>query len=144
MRKEVIFAVIFGVILGGIILFGINLANNSVNNTAALSQSPAVTPNTTPTPEISTAKNFSIILPEDHSVTSETTTTLRGTAEPGSTVAIITELNDLLVDVAADGTFTSSINLSSGVNHIKAVQAGSDKTTKSVSITVIQSDTIPE
>lgn len=143
MRKEVIFAVIFGIILGGIILFGINLANNSVKNgIEATPSAQSNQPTATPTPE--TKSTFDVIVPQDHSVLSETTTTLRGTAEPLSTVAIITELNDLMIDVSSEGTFSAQINLSSGANNIKVVQVGKDKKYLSIKLTVIQSDTIPE
>jgi len=144
MRKEVIYAVIFGIILGGIILFGINLANNSVSNPVISEDSTPSAKNTTPTPTVIIKKSLEIIFPQDHSVMTETSTTLRGIAEPNSTVAVITELNDLFVDVSPEGTFSAQIDLASGANTIKVVQAGIDNTTKDISISVIQTNTISE
>ena len=144
MRKEVLYAVIFGVILGGVILYGINLANNSTKISTEQNQPTPSIQNTTPTPTTDAIKIFDLLVPQDHAVITEKSTTVRGIAEPGATVAIISELNDLIVDVSPEGTFSAQIDLSSGVNKIKVVQAGRNETTNSISITVIQTDTIPE
>jgi hypothetical protein len=144
MRKEVLYAVIFGIILGGIILFGINLANNSVNNPVTTEESTPSAKNITPTPTQVTNKTFDLLLPEDHSVIIEDITLLKGIAEPLSTVAVITESSDYLLDVSPEGTFSAQINLIPGANAIKVVQAGIDNTTKSISISVIQQTTLPE
>ena len=144
MRKEVLFAVIFGIILGGIILFGINLANNSVkSNVPAVQTTPTpISVSNTPTPTIK--KLFEVLTPLDHSVITENTTTVRGVAEIGSSVAIISELNDLIVEVSPEGTFSAQINLDPGANNIKVIQANKDKKTDTISISVIQSTNIPE
>lgn len=144
MRKEVIYAVIFGIILGGIILFGINLANNSVSNPITQTESTPSAKSITPTPTVIVQKALDIIFPQDHSVMTETSTTIRGIAEPNSNIAIITETNDSMINVSPEGTFSAQIDLSAGANTIKVVQAGADGTTKKVSITVIQTNTIPE
>lgn len=144
MRKEVLFAVIFGVILGGIILFGINLANNSVNNSPAATNPTPTVQNVSPTPTPQVSNKFDILIPQDHSVITEDTTTIRGTAKPNSSIAIMTESNDLLIEASQEGTFSAQINLVPGVNKIKVVQADKDHNTQTISLSVIQSDTIPE
>jgi hypothetical protein len=143
MHKEVLFAVIFGIILGGIILYGINLANNSVRD-ISITDSSSSAQNTTPTPTPTIKKSFDVLLPENHSVITEKTTLLKGIAKPLSTVAVITEANDLILDVSPEGTFSAQINLIAGTNKIKVIQADKNSTTNSISILVIQQDTIPE
>jgi hypothetical protein len=144
MRKEVLFAVIFGIILGAIILYGIQLANNSLSKINT-NNSGTQTGTGSPTPSVSIVKDsLQIISPQDHAVITESTTTLRGTAKPASTVAVITESDDLIIETSPEGTFSAQINLIGGENTITATVLNPDKTTQYISITVIRTDNLPE
>ncbi|KKT29505.1 MAG: hypothetical protein UW41_C0033G0005 [Candidatus Collierbacteria bacterium GW2011_GWC2_44_18] len=142
MRKEVLLAVIFGVILGGVILYGINLANESATDLSNEDKtSAATTPVATPT---LTQKSLSIVSPQNHSVTSDKLITLTGRATPASNIAIISEIDDLIIETSPAGTFSAQINLISGENTIAVTEVKNDNTTITESITIIQTPNLPE
>ncbi|KKT52054.1 MAG: hypothetical protein UW64_C0030G0007 [Microgenomates group bacterium GW2011_GWC1_44_37] len=140
MRKEVLLAIIFGVILGGVILYGINLANKSVSNTPT---EKTVDSQITPTPTV-TGKSLSIVSPQNHSVTSDKILSLTGRAGPSSNLAIISELDDLIIEASPEGTFSAQINLIGGENTISITELQNDLTTKTETITIIQTPNLPE
>lgn len=141
MRKEVLFAVIFGIILGAIILFGIRLANNSVNG---LNFNPdSATPSSEPAaPKVK--KTFEIISPQNHSVLTEKVISLSGRALPNSTLAITSEADDLIIESSPEGTFSAQLNLIAGENTLTVTTLLKDNQTESQSLTVIQTNTLPE
>ena len=142
MRKEVLLAVIFGVILGGVILYGINLANESATDLSNEDKtSAATTPVATPT---LTQKSLSIVSPQNHSVTSDKLITLTGRATPASNIAIISEIDDLIIETSPAGTFSAQINLISGEITIAVTEVKNDNTTITESITIIQTPNLPE
>ena len=141
MRKEVLYAVIFGIILRGVILYGIRLANNSANilpmddEAASVSAQPSQTPVT---------ESFQIITPQNHAVLTEKSISLTGTGLPGTSLAIVTELDDLIIEISPEGSFSAQINLLGGENTITLTNLLSDYTISSQTFTVIQSSTLPE
>ncbi len=141
MRKEVLLAVIFGIILGGVILYGINLANKSVSNGTATQNTTGSKP--TPTPS-NTVKSLEIMKPVDHTVTIEKTINLEGKATPGSTLAIVSESDDLIIEASTEGTFSAKLSLVSGENVITVTQLLKDNKTVTETLTVIQTATLPE
>lgn len=141
MRKEVLFAVIFGIILGAIILFGIRLANKSVSNLNLNKET--ATPSSEPAGTL-TKKSFEIDSPQNHSVLTEKVITLSGRALPNSTLAVISEVDDLLIESSPEGTFSAQLNLVGGENTLTVTTLLKDNLTESQSITVIQTNTLPE
>lgn len=141
MRKEVLFAVIFGIILGAIILFGIRLANKSVSNLNLNKET--ATPSSEPAGTL-TKKSFEIDSPQNHSVLTEKVITLTGRALPNSTLAVISEVDDLLIESSPEGTFSAQLNLVGGENTLTVTTLLKDNLTESQSITVIQTNTLPE
>jgi len=141
MRKEVLSAIIIGVILGGIILFGINLANKSANNLTPPKDSSSVA--VTPTPAAS-IKSIEIISPQNHAVITDKSISISGKATSGANLAIITEVDDLIIQSSVEGTFSAQINLIAGENTLSVTALLPDNSTESASITVIQSNTLPE
>ncbi|HBC45208.1 MAG: hypothetical protein UX08_C0025G0011 [Candidatus Collierbacteria bacterium GW2011_GWB1_45_35] len=141
MRKEVLLAVIFGVLLGAIILIGINLANNSVSSLPSSNDTSSTKTVPTPSPA---KKSVEIISPQNHAVISEKTISLSGKATPDANLTIITEIDDLIIQSSAEGTFSAQINLIAGENTITVTTLLPDYSTESESITIIQSTTLPE
>lgn len=140
MRKEVLYAIIFGIILGAIILFGIKLANNSVSSLTSGNESTA-TDAPTPSPA---RKSFEIISPQNHAVLTDKVITLLGRADPSTSLAIISESDDLLLESSPEGTFSAEINLIAGENTLTVTTLLKDNLTESQTITVIQTNTLPE
>lgn len=141
MRKEVLYAIIFGIILGAVILFGINLANNAARSFPSPSGLSAGS--FTPTPSVR-PKTLEIISPQDHTVTTEKTLILSGQTTPSADLAIITEVDDLLLQAGPEGTFSAQINLIAGENTLTVTHLLSDRTVETKTITVIQLNSLPE
>ncbi len=141
MRKEVLLAIIVGIALGAVILFGINLANKSVSSSTSTGQTKNSGAN--PTPTVAN-KSLTIVSPLNHSVTTEKMILLTGRAHPGANLAIISELDDLLIEASPEGTFSAQINLEAGENIITISEVQKDLTLISESISVIQTASLPE
>lgn len=143
MRKEVILAVIIGVLLGGIILYGINLANSS-SKINLDDQDPNKNTQETPSTVKTSENQISIIFPQGNSVVTDSQLTLKGSAKPNSSVAIITESDDIITTSDSTGNFSSLINLISGENLITITAVDENQATTSASIYVIRTTTLPE
>jgi hypothetical protein len=144
MRKEVILAVIIGVLLGGVILYGINLANNSAKSSQEDQKQSEQVKEKTPNSPITATNKISIITPQDHSVVTESTITLKGSAKPNQNIAIVSESDDILTVSDEKGNFSSNINLISGENTITITVVDDKQATASSKISVIRTATIPE
>lgn len=140
MRKEVLYAIIFGIILGAIILFGVKLANNSVSSLTSENES-ITTDAPTPSPA---RKSLEIISPQNHAVLTDKVITLLGRADPNTSLAITSESDDLLLESSPEGTFSAEINLIAGENTLTVTTLLKNNLTESQTITVIQTNTLPE
>jgi hypothetical protein len=144
MRKEVILAVIIGVLLGGVILYGINLANNSSKLNPDNNETEENNSKATPTPSKKLDNQVTIIIPQDNSVVTESSITLKGSAKANANIAIISESDDLIITADNNGNFSSDVNLISGENTIAVTAVDDKQATSSASITVIRTTTLPE
>jgi len=143
MRKEIILAMIIGVLLGGVILYGINLANNSsTSNKSDNLQENEFQNNLSPTPKEN--NKVSIIFPQNNSVVTEDKITLKGTAKPGSNIAIISENDDIITTTDASGNYNSIINLINGENQVNVTAIDEKLATSSASIIIIRTSSLPE
>lgn len=61
---------------------------------------------------------FTVISPDDESLTSTRTITVKGTAQPGSTIVISSNSNDVAAQTTADGKFSATITIDAGANKI--------------------------
>lgn len=77
-----------------------------------------------PTPD----KSFFITItePQPESITDKRTVTISGTTNPGNTVIISSNQDDVVAEPKADGTFSTSITINAGPNVIVA-RAMNDK-----------------
>lgn len=121
MRKEVIVAIVIGFALGLVITFGVWTANRALKERQVVTPPP--TGEITPVAQITPAPSFSleIISPEDQSLLSQAKISLSGKTQAGSTVVVISEKTEDIVEVAEDGTFTSEVALVGGTNEITVI-----------------------
>ncbi len=142
MRKEVIFALILGSLLGGIILYGIKLANNaaSLSNQGEPQEDNRVVTN--PTPKIQ--DGISIITPEDHAVVFESLLPVKGTSKPGSTIVIVSDDDEKIIESDENGNFETEIDLVGGENNILFGSYSSDTFIASASVQIIYTTTVIE
>jgi len=143
MRKEVILAVIIGVLLGGVILYGINLANSSSKINSG-SKNTEENSQETPSPTKISDNRISIITPQNNAVVTKSLISLKGSVKPNSSVAIVTESDDIITTADNAGNFSSDINLISGENIITVTAVDENQATASATITIIRTATLPE
>jgi len=142
MRKEVIFALILGSMLGGVILYGINLANKSASlnpqpTTETTSpQTPQVTPSITP--------DLTIITPQDHAVVFESKLPIKGSSRPGSTIVIVSDEDEEIIDTDNNGSFDATIELLGGENNILISSYLSNTPIASASLQIIYTSNVLE
>jgi len=143
MRKEVIFALILGSLLGGIILYGIKLANDA----ASLPDQEIITENKTtspsPTPK-AIEPGLTITTPENHAVVFESTLSLIGNSSPNSTIVIVSDADEKIIDTDSNGKFDTTLKLIGGENNILISSFSSDTLIASASIQIIYTTTVIE
>lgn len=141
MRKEVIFAIILGIALGAIILYGSQIANQAAKD-AALPQNPvesliAATPTSTPSPTL-TKNLLTITKPQNNFVSASSELDITGKAPAKTTLALISESDEQIIETDAEGNFASIVTLIGGENEI-TITGLIDNQPQSVSLTVIYS-----
>lgn len=115
MRKEVLLAILIGATLGGLVAFGVwraNLSLNKVVSPSSQSQPVANNPQTPP-------EGLSVAEPEEGTISSKEKVMIKGSAKPGSIIAILAGLENVILEAKADGTFEAEVKLEGGVNEIK-------------------------
>jgi len=124
MKKEVLLAIIIGITLGLIIMAGVKfnslksfITGNEKQTTIADAVSPAPTSTITPTPE--SDLTISILSPENESIIETSSVELTGKTSPLSTVVIIAEEDEIILQSGAQGEFETSVDLIGGENIIE-------------------------
>ena len=112
MRKEVFIAVFLGGALGLAIAFGVWRANLALAPQKAETQKIA-TSNSSPTP---TAGMLIVTEPDDNTLVSTESITLKGKAEPRSAIVITTQADAVSTISEGNGLFSADIKLDSGAN----------------------------
>ncbi|PIP57263.1 hypothetical protein COX04_00460 [Candidatus Woesebacteria bacterium CG22_combo_CG10-13_8_21_14_all_45_10] len=127
MRKEAIYAIIAGLALGLIIAFGvwrINLSNKKPN----------ISTQATPTPTPLSQTGLTIAKPNNDDVLTAASGIISGLASPESWIVVSTDSSDSLFKTNSDGSFTSEVNLTGGINQfvITAVRLGANTTSQTL------------
>jgi hypothetical protein len=118
MDKEKIITVAIGLVTG-IVFAGIYFGFTKYLPSFTKPKNPAVVyepTDTKPTP-ISDA-SFSLDNPTDFSTTTDSTATISGSAQPGSSVLVLTNLEEKTASADATGKFVASVKLENGQNVI--------------------------
>lgn len=122
MRKEVIIAVVLGFALGLIITIGIWSANKAMKTQEETTDingiQPTVTTSSDNPDSTKTGLSLAISKPEDETIINTEKTTVSGTTEPNTQIAIIAENNEYLLESDEKGIFAQEISLTSGTNEI--------------------------
>lgn len=83
-----------------------------------------------PSKEISEPQTNSLIIenPQDESVVDKRIIPISGTAQGAQTVIVSTDLQDLVISPASDGSFSTNVTLSQGVNpiHVAAIMGNGE------------------
>jgi len=134
MIKEFILTIILGAILG----FGITgsylvLHKNNTQSISANNNEISLTPTisetiveTTPTPTTIQNPNLTITAPENNTVLSTDTTSIKGTARNNSFIIISNGSETFTGQANANGIFSININLASGANLVKITAIDSE------------------
>ena len=122
MRKEVIIAVVLGFALGLIITIGIWSANKAMKTQEETTDIDGIQPTVTTSlgnpDSTKTGLSLAISKPEDETIINTEKTTVSGTTEPNTQIAIITETGEYILESDEKGIFAQEISLASGTNEI--------------------------
>lgn len=132
MRKEVVFAIIAGILAGLSLAFGIWKISSKVTEVVTSPKPTTQEEPPSPTPPFLISLNT----PKNQTVSVDEKINVSGTTSPNSWVVISTKKDDYLIKSESSGTFTKSVSLSSGFNHlnITVFSENSQQTTSSVDI----------
>lgn len=137
MRKEVLIAILVGALSGLAVAFGIWRANQAL--------APKVAPTPSPTPQEETVRQGLIVTePESGVVVSQDRITVRGSATAGSTIVILTNLGEIILEARGDGIFEQEVELEGGANEIKVVAFDPQGNREEKTLTVVFSTEFPE
>ncbi len=140
MRKEVGYAVIAGIMLGLVVAFGIYRINSQVSRNKNISAK------STPTPAPKSPTQFKIILdkPGQNDVATAGSVNISGLTKPNTWVIVSGEAEDYITRSDGSGAFGGSLNLTSGVNQIKATAFDTSGNQTSAGVLVVYSQSFVE
>jgi len=117
MRKEVFIAITIGFALGLVITFGIWTASKALKETAPKKEvPPQITEEQLPTP---TPQALLVITsPEDNSISNKEKIEVSGKTSAGTTVVVLYEEGEKIIEANSEGNFTTEITLIEGSNEI--------------------------
>ena len=117
MRKEVFIAITIGFALGLVITFGIWTASKALKETAPKKEvPPQITEEQLPTPTPQAL--LVIISPEDNSISNKEKIEVSGKTSAGTTVVVLYEEGEKIIEANSEGNFTTEITLIEGSNEI--------------------------
>ncbi|HRN96317.1 MAG TPA: hypothetical protein PLD54_02630 [Candidatus Levybacteria bacterium] len=143
--KERIIIVFVAVIIGLVLTTVGYLLYQSFDTPATPSpneqvQNPTQPVTTSPTPD----KSFFITVtePQPESITNKRTITVTGTTNPGNTVVISSNQDDVVAQPKDDGTFSTTITINAGTNVLvaRAVNAQGDSVEETRIVTFVSED----
>jgi len=137
MKKEVLLAIIIGFALGLVITFGIWTANKALKQTAPQEEASVQTDSPEPIPTSPPALSLTINEPEDNSISEEDEIEISGETAPGSTVALLYESDEIIIEADEKGLFTATIPLEGGSNEIEIISFDQEGNEVSQTLTVV-------
>lgn len=139
MRKEVLVAVVIGAVLGLAIAFGIWRANQAFSPKEKIA-----TETETPAPQEEVAEGQLVIAqPQTGALVSQDKITVKGSAQPGSTIVILTNSGEAITTAGLSGNFEQEVELSGGANEITVVAYDKDGNESRKTVTVVYSTEFP-
>ncbi|HBL52149.1 MAG: hypothetical protein A3D24_01125 [Candidatus Blackburnbacteria bacterium RIFCSPHIGHO2_02_FULL_39_13] len=139
MRKDVLAAIVIGVSLGAVVAFGIWRAKSYLSPKQI---SPISAQQTTlPTPQDQAQANSDLVItqPEDNTVTNSDKVTIKGSAIPKSTVVIVSNSDEAIVEADQYGSFEQEIALDGGPNEINVTSYDDQGNESAQELTVVYS-----
>ncbi|MBI3290533.1 hypothetical protein HYZ78_04005 [Candidatus Microgenomates bacterium] len=141
MRKEVIVAVLLGGSLGLAIAFGVWRANLALKPQSTTSEQISATNSSSPTP---VAGTLLVTEPEENSLVSTESITVRGKAEPRSTIVVTTPVDAKSVAADNSGNWIAELRLAAGANAVLVTAVSESGEELSTQITVTYSTEFKE
>lgn len=134
-----IFAIVLGLVVGILLVGGIWTANQALQNRPAplISAEASATPTTTEQP--TGTLPLSVVSPVDLSLLSSTSAVVEGKTLPNTHLVIQTEINTYYLRSDAQGTFSQSVNLTTGSNDIVVTALNEAGESAQKTVTVVYS-----
>lgn len=133
MNKDAVLASVIGFGIGLVITGGIILGPDLFTKLKAtvsqwsVAQSTNDTTDSTDTTDQPGDHHFMVNAPENESIVDSKTVTITGTALPESTIVISSPVEETVVQVQDDGTFTGDVSVQDGNTGLSVVNITSDK-----------------
>lgn len=141
MRKEVFIAVLLGGALGLAIAFGVWRANVALKSQGDDNQKISVIGSSSPTPA---AGQLLITDPEENSLVSTETVTLKGKSEPRSVIMVTSQVDAVSTVSDNSGNWTTDVKLDAGANEILVTAVNEQGEEFSTQITITYSTEFKE
>lgn len=141
MKKESIIVGIFGLSLGLLVAWAIWNFKSAAPKPQEISISPAPMVESAPTPPPPSAF-LTLDKPQDEETATESSILVAGRTKPGSTVVIAATLDDYVLTVDQNGSFTKEVDLEEGENLLTVTSYGPDDKEETVEKSVIYSQDI--
>ncbi len=138
MRKELVWAGAIGILFGLVIAFGAWRLRSSI-----IQKDVSPAPTESPMPAVGRAKIL-INKPNNLSVVTESPTNISGITNALTWVIISTDDSDYLTQSQNDGSFALDVDLSPGLNHIKATSVNAQGELSSQDILAVYSSSFKE
>lgn len=120
-KKEILIASLFGFFLGIFFAFlasnvkNIKIKPNIIKPTSQTQDPTTASPSPTPQSE---PISFTLISPDDETITNKDSVSVEGKADPQSIIIVSDEENDSIVIPNSDGSFSAKVSLTSEENNI--------------------------
>lgn len=133
MRKEVLVAIIVGTTLGLLVAFGVWRANK------AIAPQQQVVAEKEVKIEEPLQDSLAVTEPESGVVVSEDKITVKGSAQPGSTVVLLFNAGQIILQPDEQGDFEQEVELEGGANEIRIISYDQEGNKQEKTVVVVYS-----
>ncbi|MDO8503423.1 MAG: Ig-like domain-containing protein [bacterium] len=140
MRKEVLVAVFIGAVLGLAIAFGIWRANQAFSPKEKIATETGAL---TPQEEEITEGQLVIAQPQNGALVSQDKITVKGSAQPGSMIVILTNSGEAVTTALLSGNFEQEVELAGGANQISVIAYDKDGNQSQKTVVIVYSTEFP-
>lgn len=137
MKKEMFISVVVGLVFGLIITYGVYTARTSLSGSGASTE---IVASPSPSPELETHGQLTVISPADETIQAESSITVTGTAPADALVVIFANNDEYIRSADSTGNFSVEVDLEAGSNIIAVHLISEDGQSTVVERTVIVSD----
>lgn len=137
MKKESIIVGIFGLSLGLLVAWAIWNFKSTAPQPQELTLSPSPVAESNPTPTSTPSFSLSLNKPAEDFIATQSSVAVTGTAKPGATLVISTNLDDYVLTATQDGSFSQEVSLEEGENILSITSYDQDQKEETIERAII-------